>query len=90
MGADFAHAIHGTSYRWGNPASSGRGTVLDQWLFGPHDERWIPDRHPGAGLLLVFDWCREPPRMRAGAQRARSSARPDLVGRRAMRPAERW
>ena len=42
-------------YRWGNPAAYGRGTTLDQKLFGQHDPQWIPAGRPGEGHLLVFN-----------------------------------
>lgn len=42
-------------YRWGNPSAYGRGTAADQRLFAQHDARWIPDGHPGAGNLMVFN-----------------------------------
>ncbi|RMD73238.1 MAG: hypothetical protein D6818_05045, partial [Bacteroidetes bacterium] len=42
-------------WRWGNPAAYGRGTPADQQLFGQHDAHWIPEGHPGAGQVLVFN-----------------------------------
>jgi hypothetical protein len=42
-------------YRWGNPRSYGRGTVLDQKLFGPHDGQWIAPDRLGAGNMIVFN-----------------------------------
>jgi len=42
-------------YRWGNPASYGRGDDTDQKLGGQHDVRWIPPGYPGEGNLLVFN-----------------------------------
>jgi len=42
-------------YRWGNPAAYGRGTRDDRQLFQQHDARWIPQGHPGAGNLLIFN-----------------------------------
>ena len=42
-------------YRWGNPSSYGRGGAADQVLGYPHDARWIPRGHPGAGRILVFN-----------------------------------
>jgi hypothetical protein len=42
-------------YRWGNPASYGRGLKADQQLFGQHDARWIPDDMPGGGNIMVFN-----------------------------------
>jgi hypothetical protein len=42
-------------YRWGNPWAYRRGTAGDQRLFAHHDASWIPDDHPGAGNILVFN-----------------------------------
>ena len=42
-------------YRWGNPAAYDRGTELDQTLFNQHDPRWLPEGHPFAGQLMVFN-----------------------------------
>ncbi len=42
-------------YRWGNPAAYRRGTPGDRKLFGQHDARWIPEGHPGAGHITIFD-----------------------------------
>jgi hypothetical protein len=42
-------------YRWGNPIAYGRGTIEHQQLFGQHDAQWIPEGHPGAGNMMVFD-----------------------------------
>ncbi len=42
-------------YRWGNPRAYGRGGPGGQQLFGQHDARWIPEGHPGAGNLMVFN-----------------------------------
>jgi hypothetical protein len=42
-------------YRWGNPRAHGRGTVNDQRLFGQHNATWLPDGHPEAGKILVFN-----------------------------------
>lgn len=42
-------------YRWGNPASYGRGAPSDKTLFYPHDVQWIPAGYPGAGHLTVFN-----------------------------------
>ena len=40
-------------YRWGNPATYGRGDV--QQLFQQHDTQWIEPGRPGAGNILVFN-----------------------------------
>ncbi|HEU5323638.1 MAG TPA: aryl-sulfate sulfotransferase, partial [Methylomirabilota bacterium] len=44
-------------YRWGNPASYGRGGdgAGVQRFFYQHDVRWIPDGWEGAGNLTVFN-----------------------------------
>jgi hypothetical protein len=42
-------------YRWGNPAACRRGTTDDRQLFQQHDAQWIPDGHPGAGHILIFN-----------------------------------
>lgn len=42
-------------YRWGNPQNYGRGTEEDHVLFNQHDVKFIPEGHPGAGNLLVFN-----------------------------------
>jgi len=42
-------------YRWGNPQTYDRGTALDQKLFNQHDIRWLPEGHPYAGELMVFN-----------------------------------
>ena len=42
-------------YRHGNPEAYGRGTEVDQTLFGQHDVQWVPQGHPQAGDLLVFN-----------------------------------
>ena len=42
-------------YRWGNPATYGRGGVEEQQLFTQHDVRWIPDGMEAAGNLTVFN-----------------------------------
>ncbi len=51
-------------YRWGNPRAYGRGEADHQQLFAQHDARWIPQGHPGAGNLLVFNngsrWPKRP------------------------------
>jgi hypothetical protein len=48
-------------YRWGNPASYGRGDGSSQRLFYQHDVRWIPEGFPGAGHLMIFDNGRDRP-----------------------------
>ena len=42
-------------YRWGNPQTYDRGTGMDQTLFNQHDVRWLPEGHPYAGALMVFN-----------------------------------
>jgi hypothetical protein len=42
-------------YRWGNPAAYGRGTAADKQLVQQHDGLWIPDGHPGAGHMTIFN-----------------------------------
>ncbi len=42
-------------YRWGNPAAYGRGDAHHQQLFQQHDPHWIPEGHPGAGNILIFN-----------------------------------
>ena len=42
-------------YRYGNPEAYGRGTAEQRVLFGQHDVQWIPDGHPQAGKLMVFN-----------------------------------
>jgi len=42
-------------YRWGNPMAYGRGSNLDQILFGPHDIRWIEEDLPEANKLSIFN-----------------------------------
>jgi len=42
-------------YRWGNPQTYDRGTGMDQTLFNQHDVRWLPEGHPFAGELMVFN-----------------------------------
>ena len=42
-------------YRYGNPEAYGRGTVEDQVFFMQHDVQWIPDGHPQAGQLMVYN-----------------------------------
>ncbi len=48
-------------YRWGNPQCYDRGTVRDRRLFHQHDPQWIPDGHPGAGNLTIFNNGRRRP-----------------------------
>jgi hypothetical protein len=48
-------------YRWGNPATYGRGEADDQRLFYQHDVRWIPDGWEGAGNLTIFNNGRDRP-----------------------------
>jgi hypothetical protein len=42
-------------YRWGNPASYGRGTAADQTLFGQHNVHWIAQGCPDEGKLILFN-----------------------------------
>ena len=42
-------------YRWGNPWAYRRGKAANQQLFAHHDARWIPEGHPGAGNIMVFN-----------------------------------
>ena len=42
-------------YRYGNPESHGRGDDQDQVFFGQHDIQWIPEGHPQAGQLMVYN-----------------------------------
>jgi hypothetical protein len=42
-------------YRWGNPAAYGRSASEDRQLFQQHDAQWIPEGHPGAGNILIFN-----------------------------------
>ncbi|MGC9316248.1 MAG: aryl-sulfate sulfotransferase, partial [bacterium] len=48
-------------YRWGNPATYGRGGPFDQQLFAQHDAQWIVSGLPGAGDILVFSNGRNNP-----------------------------
>ncbi len=42
-------------YRWGNPASYGRGGEGERVLAAQHDVRWIPAGFAGAGNLTIFN-----------------------------------
>ncbi len=42
-------------YRWGNPETYRRGTAADQQLFAQHDAQWVPEGHPGAGNITIFN-----------------------------------
>lgn len=42
-------------YRWGNSEAYGRGTALDQQLFGQHSVHWIDKGLQGAGNFLLFN-----------------------------------
>lgn len=42
-------------YRWGNPQVYHQGLSSDQQLFGQHDVNWIPEGHPHAGSLSLFN-----------------------------------
>ena len=48
-------------YRYGNPEAYGRGVEIDRTLFGQHDVQWVPQGHPQAGDLLVFNNGNERP-----------------------------
>jgi len=42
-------------YRFGNPIMYGRGTFVNQVLYGQHDARWIPAGLPDAGKIMLFN-----------------------------------
>ena len=42
-------------YRWGNPQVYHQGLSSDQQLYGQHDVNWIPEGHPYAGSLSIFN-----------------------------------
>ncbi len=42
-------------YRWGNPQAWGVGGPEDRTLFVQHDARWIEERLPGEGNILIFN-----------------------------------
>ena len=42
-------------YRWGNPQTYDRGSVLDQQLYRQHDVQWIEEGLPGEGNILLFN-----------------------------------
>ena len=42
-------------YRWGNPQVYHHGLSSNQQLFGQHDVNWIPEGHPYAGSLSLFN-----------------------------------
>lgn len=42
-------------YRWGNPQVYQAGWPDEQQLFAQHDAQWIPEGHPGADNILVFN-----------------------------------
>ena len=42
-------------YRYGNPEAYGRGTAEERVLFGQHDVQWIPEGHPQAGQMMVYN-----------------------------------
>jgi hypothetical protein len=48
-------------YRWGNPATYGRGDGSPKRLFYQHDVRWIPAGWEGAGNLTIFNNGRDRP-----------------------------
>ncbi|MEM7202546.1 MAG: aryl-sulfate sulfotransferase [Planctomycetota bacterium] len=57
--ASHAGGAHGKGgdllYRWGNPAAYRRGTPQDQVLFFQHSAKVVPERHPGAGNVTIFN-----------------------------------
>ena len=48
-------------YRWGNPATYGRGDTSSTRLFFQHDVRWIPEGWERAGNLTIFNNGRDRP-----------------------------
>jgi len=42
-------------FRYGNPATYGKGDVAEQTLFATHDAEWIADGLDGAGNILIFN-----------------------------------
>ena len=42
-------------YRYGNPEAYGRGGEEDRMMFGQHDVQWIPEGHPQAGDLVIYN-----------------------------------
>eukprot|EP01050_Picozoa_sp_SAG11_P006576 SAG11_NODE_515_length_8826_cov_11.352469_4_plen_252_part_00 len=42
-------------WRWGNPANYQGADGAAQLLFGQHNAHWIPEGHPGAGNILLFN-----------------------------------
>lgn len=48
MGGDFL-------YRWGGPGNYDRGDNADNILDSQHGVNWIPEGHPGAGNLILFN-----------------------------------
>ena len=42
-------------YRYGNPEAYGRGSEEDRMMFGQHDVQWIPEGHPQAGDLVIYN-----------------------------------
>ncbi|MDH3283534.1 MAG: aryl-sulfate sulfotransferase [Acidobacteriota bacterium] len=42
-------------YRWGNPQTYNRGTVLDQVYQNQHDTHWIEPGKPGVGNIIAFN-----------------------------------
>ncbi len=42
-------------YRWGNPQCYDRGSPEDQVFFNQHDAHWIPENHPDAGKIMVYN-----------------------------------
>lgn len=48
-------------YRWGNPEAYRAGTIVDRWLGGAHDTRFVPPGFPGAGNITIFNNIYNPP-----------------------------
>lgn len=42
-------------YRFGNPEAYGAGDANARMLFGQHDVQWVPEGHPHAGNLVVYN-----------------------------------
>ncbi len=63
-------------YRWGNPATYGRGDGSAMRLFFQHDVRWIPEGWERAGNLTIFNNGRDRP---AGAFSSVDEITPPLL-----------
>ena len=42
-------------YRFGNPEAYGAGDANARVLYGQHDVQWVPEGHPHAGNLVVYN-----------------------------------